>query len=583
MSMETQAPANKPKRFRPPKPRTTPLKRGQACLNCRHLKIRCDGVRPVCGNCTRVPKDDPCIYTNSFPSTPPLGQEYWHGHGEPELEGIPGPSAWQGYWQQAPTGFNPDSSPPASIFSEFSSGTPESEHSFRDLLDAQEPHAETIRVLLDHFIPNAVQLGFFLHLERFKQAALQPPTAYQHSARPSLALLYAVYLWGAHLSLVNSLVELKPEFLRRALHFISTAETHITPIEDNALHSLQTIQAHVLISKYFLVHKRLLVAQVHASNAATLVLGYRLHKLGSPSAMTLQSRTLFEDISLRPAQNPVEQGERIRCFWSVTSLQVELNLALASGDSGNACILDSAGSEITTPWPMQMVEYELMQGEEEIGGGGGDSPLLRLKPLFYFIAPCALLANGPPISTWHRREFSAYMTSYTDLDLRINALRTSLESTSTIPGYSLADTELTHTYLLIAAASITVNRTSPVDLGARTKCVGAARGILGYLVASPSTPPAIDSVQETLTLVGNADAMYAPMCALACRVLIGEIQNLRMLRGSEWAVAGEDESLLGVDVQNGLLILASYAMTSPLADHYLEEIQREYNALYGMI
>ncbi|KAK7019632.1 hypothetical protein R3P38DRAFT_2975538 [Favolaschia claudopus] len=38
--------------------RRPPLKRGKACLNCRHLKIRCDGVHPICGPCIRIPKDD---------------------------------------------------------------------------------------------------------------------------------------------------------------------------------------------------------------------------------------------------------------------------------------------------------------------------------------------------------------------------------------------------------------------------------------------------------------------------------------------------------------------------------------------
>nr|GAT43320.1 predicted protein [Mycena chlorophos] len=62
----------KPPRKRPPKPRTEPLRRGDACSNCRHLKIRCDGARPVCGPCTRVPKDDECKYTDGSSRTKSL-------------------------------------------------------------------------------------------------------------------------------------------------------------------------------------------------------------------------------------------------------------------------------------------------------------------------------------------------------------------------------------------------------------------------------------------------------------------------------------------------------------------------------
>ncbi|KAF7289180.1 hypothetical protein MIND_01379100 [Mycena indigotica] len=41
-----------------------PLKRGRACMNCRFLKIKCDGVKPVCGPCRKHPKDDECEYND---------------------------------------------------------------------------------------------------------------------------------------------------------------------------------------------------------------------------------------------------------------------------------------------------------------------------------------------------------------------------------------------------------------------------------------------------------------------------------------------------------------------------------------
>ncbi|KIK62035.1 hypothetical protein GYMLUDRAFT_260551 [Collybiopsis luxurians FD-317 M1] len=52
------------RRATPPGGISKPLKRGKACLTCRFLKIRCDGVRPVCGPCQRTPKDDPCEYAD---------------------------------------------------------------------------------------------------------------------------------------------------------------------------------------------------------------------------------------------------------------------------------------------------------------------------------------------------------------------------------------------------------------------------------------------------------------------------------------------------------------------------------------
>ncbi|KAJ7814481.1 hypothetical protein B0H13DRAFT_1924806 [Mycena leptocephala] len=40
-----------------------PLKRGRACMNCRFLKIKCDGTKPICGPCRKRPKDDECEYS----------------------------------------------------------------------------------------------------------------------------------------------------------------------------------------------------------------------------------------------------------------------------------------------------------------------------------------------------------------------------------------------------------------------------------------------------------------------------------------------------------------------------------------
>ncbi|KAJ6579080.1 hypothetical protein DFH09DRAFT_1360942 [Mycena vulgaris] len=41
-----------------------PLKRGRACMNCRFLKIKCDGQKPTCGPCRTHPKDDECEYSH---------------------------------------------------------------------------------------------------------------------------------------------------------------------------------------------------------------------------------------------------------------------------------------------------------------------------------------------------------------------------------------------------------------------------------------------------------------------------------------------------------------------------------------
>ncbi|KAF7337063.1 TKL/TKL-ccin protein kinase [Mycena venus] len=43
--------------------RCRPLKRNRVCMNCRFLKIKCDGIEPLCGPCRRNPKDKECEYS----------------------------------------------------------------------------------------------------------------------------------------------------------------------------------------------------------------------------------------------------------------------------------------------------------------------------------------------------------------------------------------------------------------------------------------------------------------------------------------------------------------------------------------
>ncbi|KAK7024796.1 hypothetical protein R3P38DRAFT_2626189, partial [Favolaschia claudopus] len=351
MSME---PKPTRKRFRPPKPRTQPLKRGRACLNCRF--VRCDGMRPVCGNCTRVPKGESCKFTD------PLSKANLEHH-------VAGNSQFteETFESDSHSGYL---STPMSSLSEISSDGQSEARSNYSSNEASEPPFETIQQLLQNFLPHATQLGFVLHIERFTNATLIPQIPFGNILRPSQSLLYAVYLWGAHLSPPGPLFDLKPTFLRRALQATATE----TFTHNDSVHALQMIQAHILLGNYFLMQKRLLSAQLHANAAATLAMSYRLHKLGSavsasPSPMlhgALYLDSLDQlDAHLTPAQDSVEEGERVRCFWAVVTLQSSLSLASESDSQSmglSSCLLECLGREIDTPWPMQIAEYELMEG-----------------------------------------------------------------------------------------------------------------------------------------------------------------------------------------------------------------------------
>ncbi|KAJ7509589.1 hypothetical protein B0H11DRAFT_1791020 [Mycena galericulata] len=571
---------SKPKRIRPPKPRTPALRRGQACLNCRHLKIRCDGVRPVCGYCTRVPRLETCTFDDLAPAPPQstcLDSHYSHCGVAAEWHDETSDSSALGF----------PNSPPASLFTEQPSDTQEETWAISSVgdLQNQEPHLETINVLLECFIPHAVQLGFFLQLEGFRRAALLPQILFNNIIRPAPSLLYAVYVWGAHLSQSGSLLELEPIFLQRALQYVSTDIC----AQRNAIHSVQTIQAHVLLSNYFLFQKQFLAARFHANCAATLTLAYHLHKLGSPP--DFQHRSPLSHLSLGPAQNQVEQGERVRGFWAVVSLQAALNLAGNSPSDINSCILEVAGTEITTPWPMQMTNNEMQAGDFSAlePRGGEKIQKFLMEELQYSTSPST--ANAQAAILLHRAsclaakwsshlqhpEFSTYLACSTWLNTRISQFRQTLPLLSPTP-----DPELVRAHALAAAASITANRTmATVDTEAQKRCMSAARAILQHL-GSPTV-----TGRDSPSSPTYADPIYATICFMACRVLVDEIQSVRVIC-SEWArtlniavaPGGENESMLCVDLNSGMMILGSYAVASPLAEHYLVEIQQEYNSLY---
>ncbi|KAJ7103831.1 hypothetical protein C8R44DRAFT_715919 [Mycena epipterygia] len=222
-------------------------------------------------------------------------------------------------------------------------------------------------MLLKYFLPYAIRFGFFLHVDRFQEATLRPQTPFGDIFRPSLSVLYAVYLWGAHLSQSESLLELTPVFLRRALQCISTDIC----VKGDPTRAIQTIQAHVLLANYFFDQKRFLTAQLQANSAATLALEYGLHRLGSAPATSspiFHSNSPRFDEHIRPSETGVEEGERIRGFWAVICLQSTLNLAGNCPSSINSCILECAGTDIDTPWPKEITDYGTLPSAENEGG-----------------------------------------------------------------------------------------------------------------------------------------------------------------------------------------------------------------------
>ncbi|KAJ6562602.1 hypothetical protein B0H19DRAFT_1260167 [Mycena capillaripes] len=228
----------------------------------------------------------------------------------------------------------------------------DSDHS---LLGVQEPPSAMIQMLSSGSIfATRIAIWFFLmHPGRFRASALlQWPLG--HAARPSPAILCAAYLWGIHLSRPEPLVSYEAVFIRRTQHHIATELSD----SSHPVHRVHTIQAHVLLSTYFLRNNHFLEAEFHTNSAMTLTLGYHLHKIRTsrPSSPPPIGASAFTELFLDPPRNNVEEGERIRGFWTVVCHQNNLIMALQTANSDG--ILDSPSIKIDTPWPLDIDEYE---------------------------------------------------------------------------------------------------------------------------------------------------------------------------------------------------------------------------------
>ncbi|KAJ6481069.1 hypothetical protein C8R45DRAFT_1151844, partial [Mycena sanguinolenta] len=432
---------------------------------------------------------------------------------------------------------------------------------------------------LEYFLPRAAQIGFFLHVDRFRNSALLPRNPFGDVLRPSNSLLYAAYLWGAHLCQSGPLFDSKPVFLGRALESVSTEIC----VHRDAVHTIHTIQAHVLLANYFFLHRHFLTAQVHANAAATLALGYRLHGLGTDPPLarsSIQRDDLSFDESLAPAHGSVEEGERTRCFWAIVSLQTNLNLAFSSPIGLRSCLLEFSGTTTDTPWSMQGAEYkhndrgdimkrllvDEISGISKVPDSHVQAAMLLHQVLFLTVKSSSNLQ--PP-------ELSSYMHCYTWLDGCVTRLSDGLS-----PFYPLADNDLVLTHVLVAAAAIRLHRPfSALDQAARMKCISAARTVLRVL-RDTIIPAAVSHVNPVIGTV----------CALACSVVFDDIARTRLM-WAEWAQTpdvnvlpgGEPESTILLSLQEGMEIMGMLAPGNPLAEHQLAQIQHEYNSHYSSL
>ncbi|KAJ7465420.1 hypothetical protein B0H11DRAFT_64778 [Mycena galericulata] len=304
------------------------LERGRACSNCRRRKLKCDGARPVCNQCRIRPPHSgaPCVPQENLAShqTPTQMQqiikalrlrieELERGTGDTTSD-VP---LWQPYDSDSGT------------------TTPEIDFNF------QEPRPEIISKFLDTFLDRfRGSAYFFLEPMRFVTSA-SLPLPFGHLVRPCPSLLSVVYLWGSVLAATTNDPFAEDTFL------LATLQNLPSDVRGFSVHPklvLETIQAEVLLSLYYLHIALPVQGRYHAAAAASLALSAHLNRLRETQSEPHPRFPLAEQLLL-PYPDDISAAERIGAFWGVVLLN---NCWVAAHGCPPAIPF---GITIDTPWP----------------------------------------------------------------------------------------------------------------------------------------------------------------------------------------------------------------------------------------
>ncbi|KAF8175476.1 hypothetical protein K438DRAFT_1771091 [Mycena galopus ATCC 62051] len=303
------------------------LSRGQACFSCRRRKM----AHPICGQCKRARRDADCEYINGqkraraeiLQENISQVESRIYELENPHLNHQPAVPLQRPY-DRATAGLQASPQPSGSAPGAM----------------VDEPPNDVVQKLVDSFIAYSSEFGFFLNDSRFRKSALlRQPIG--HQARPSPALLWAVYLCGLRLSKQPQLIAQEPVFLSRALNLAATGLAGNHP--QKVMHNLQ---AEILLAYYLFASGRFLEGKYHTAAAVSLGLSSGLHLIRSANSPS----------SVLPlALDAIEEGERIHACWAVMLL--DKAWAVVLGENPH---LDHQQQNLVvdTPWPLEMHDYE---------------------------------------------------------------------------------------------------------------------------------------------------------------------------------------------------------------------------------
>ncbi|KAL4253303.1 Zn(2)-C6 fungal-type domain-containing protein [Abortiporus biennis] len=561
------------KRTTTPAGPSTSLQRGKACLRCRKRKMRCDGVKPACQQCTKAKKGDACEYDDGKGKTRTQLMREQIARLEARVKELEKSSSSSSHGSPpanlslsasaSPTPFplDMDSSPWDSQWN----GIPDfpAVNGITDSYATEDPPIELAQMLLEIFLPHRHQVGLEVHVGRLRDSLHLPLGEQRHPV-----LMNSIYLWACYLSRPGSLCEHEPLYLSRALAAVNDAVPNPSKVID-------FIQASCLLSMYFLSNGRLLEGSYHASAAASLAIQWGLHQLGSTDltvgVIPCDRESTFR---LNPAKDAIEQGERVLAFWQVFNLDRCWSVALRRP----ATIPDSKHpwTSVITPWPQRMEDYET--GELEINSGsptiqaffvhqaqvspvvGGFSTFAhRVKASALFEGASRLSSSwyprlsSSPSFTENFRAFEHTITRFTTTLLPLHQLAATLpdEKTSLLLIHSLAHASMIH-----------LHQPFLEDQGSRETAVRAARSL------------AVVAKHISDTDYDYLDPFIGHCWVLGSEILASEIAQLQ----AAWS-PHPASSELRVELNTLLFSLTKVAAKFPLFGYQATKVQKLLDAI----
>ncbi|KAJ6536386.1 hypothetical protein B0H19DRAFT_1079881 [Mycena capillaripes] len=474
----------------------------KACENCRRRKTGCDRQRPTCTKCRLNPPRtlEPCRYSHTSPDAVGLHTDgiVEETHRESDIS--------------SPRVFLSNPYSTMNIFKDVSLERVDLPSAPAIQAVMEEPSQSVVENLIEAFLGRFCEGGFFfLEPLRFRRFAFIP-LPFGHPERPSPGLLSTIYLWGWHISSKGH----QPGYDYTAHELLCLAIHHQArdihrPLVHSPQFALDTIQAEILLSLWYLNSGQTLHGRYHCAAATSLAAGHRINRSlerGSFPYLTSSNSTL-------PApRHDVEFTQRINALWAV--LVLDKMWLVVSGLPSMLPLENSAhiSGPIDNDLPRLPTLSTISQVIEGLDAHSGHSPFVLLAKAAYFLERSTSIGNsfvgGHPAFqfTTSPPSVEAQFPLESSLNLQIGAFGRSLPS---LAGNNALPTNQT---LLVArcltnVASIRINAPRIPGCAHSTRCA--------FLAAEQMVS---DIMLTDVLDWHHADPMFGPLLSSVCNFYI---------------------------------------------------------------